>query len=350
MTGALDIVHAIRSDEFAGVEQFVRRLATEQAQDGHRVTVFGGPPEQMTSLQEAGVRWGPARTTAAVVRAVRAELPTADVVNSHMTAADAAAVVARATSRHGVAIVSTRHFAQQRGSLGPGIMYRRLERHIDAEISISDAVARRVGVPSTVIYPGIAPISAPDPSTRRETVLMAQRLQPEKHTAVAIRAFAASGIWKSGWDLVIAGEGVEHDALVSLAAALGVADHVRLLGFRSDIPELMRDAGLLFASAPFEHFGLTVLEAMGAGLPVVAAAAAGHVEMLDGLDERALFPPDDVSAAAASLQALAADLPARIVLGRQERERQIARFSIKGQAEATEAVYRRAVAARKRTG
>lgn len=349
MTGPLRILHAISSDRFAGVEQFVRRLAIRQAQDGHAVTVFGGAAEHMAvSLGDAGVRWGAANSTIAVLGAVRAHLPTTDVVNSHMTDADVASVGARKTSRHSVPVVATRHFAQQRGTKGPGILYRTLERHIDAEISVSRTVADRAGVASTVIHPGLEPRALPDPDARRRTVLVAQRLQEEKRTDIAVRAFAASHIWRSGWELEVAGSGPEHDHLVLLAAELGVAEHVRFLGFRSDVESLMDQAGMLFASAPFEHFGLTVLEAMAAGLPVVATAAAGHVEMLGEFDDRALFTPGDVEGGAARLRALAGDPHARAMLGIAEHERQVVAFSARRQADATDAVYRRAIDTRGR--
>jgi glycosyltransferase involved in cell wall biosynthesis len=349
MTEPLRILHAVSSDRFAGVEQFVRRLAIRQALDGHTVAVFGGAAEHMArSLRESGVEWGAANSTISVLSAVRRNLATSDVVNSHMTAADLASIAARTTSRHKVPIIATRHFAQRRGTVGPGILYRTLERHIDAEISVSRTVADRAGVPSAVIHPGLEPRALSDPLARRRTVLVAQRLQTEKRTDVAVRAFAASGIWQSGWDLEIAGTGPEQDHLVSLGAKLGVAEHMRLLGFRSDVESLMDQAGLLFASSPFEHFGLTVLEAMAAGLPVVAAAAAGHVEMLHGLDDRALFTPDDVQGAAERLRSLAADARARAVLGEDEHRRQVEMFSLRAQAEATEAVYRRAISARGR--
>jgi glycosyltransferase involved in cell wall biosynthesis len=351
MTEQLRILHAISSDRFAGVEQFVRRLAIRQAADGHTVAVLGGAGEHMAKpLTASGVGWGAADSTIAVLSAVRRHLPTADVVNSHMTAADVAAVAARTTSRHKVPIIATRHFAQRRGTVGPGILYRTLERHIDAEISVSQTVADRAGVASTVIHPGLEPRALPDPLARRRTVLVAQRLQAEKRTDIAVRAFAASGIWQSGWDLEVAGSGPERDHLVALAAQLGVAEHVRFLGFRSDIESLMDEAGMLFASSPFEHFGLTVLEAMAAGLPVVATAAAGHIEMLGGVDDHALFTPDDVAGAAVRLRALAVDAHARALLGVAEHERQVDAFSARKQADATEAVYRRAIDKRRGGG
>ena len=349
MTEPLRILHAVRSDQFAGVEQFVRRLATRQAQDGHSVVVFGGAAEYMKApLSDAGVRWGAADSTLAVLRAVRNRLPGSDLVNTHMTAADTAAVLARATSLRKAPIIATRHFAQRRGTLGPGILYRILERHIDAEIAISRAVADQIEVASTVIHPGLEPGPLPDPSARRRTVLVAQRLQAEKRTDIAVRAFAASGIWQSGWDLEIAGAGPELDPLVSLAAELKVSEHVRFLGFRSDIPFMMAQAGMLLASSPFEGFGLTVLEAMASGLPVVASSVPAHAEMLGDLGERALFPTGDVEAAASLLRSLAADADARAVLGRQEHARQVEMFSLRAQADATEEVYRRAIRARGR--
>jgi glycosyltransferase involved in cell wall biosynthesis len=344
MSSPLRILHAINSDRFAGVEQFVRRLAIRQAQDGHSVTVLGGAAGQMRALLlDAGASWAPANSTTAVMTAVRRLLPTSDVVNTHMTSADLAAVVARGTSRARVPIIATRHFAQHRGSRGPGFLYRVAERRIDAEIAVSRVVADRIGVASTVIHPGVEPRALTDQSAREPTVLVAQRLQSEKHTDVAIRAFAASDIWQSGWRLDVAGDGPERDGLIALAADLAVSEHVRFLGFRSDLPSVMSRAGILIASSPFEGFGLTVLEAMAAGLPIVATDAPAHAEMLTGLDERAIFPAGDVAGAASRLRSLAGDPVARAELGRQEHERQGQQFSLRAQSDATEVVYRRAI-------
>lgn len=346
----LRILHVLRSSEFAGVEQFVRRLAIAQAGEGHTVAVVGGDARLMREpLRSAGIGFRTARTTAEVMVAVRSNVRRVEVINAHMTAADIGAVVGRGISRADAAIVSTRHFAQQRGSTGPGLIYRRLERSIDAELSISQVVAAAIGVSSRIVPPGVArrERSAGRVGARSRRILIAQRLEAEKHTEVGIRAFIASGLNRDGWTLDIAGTGAQSSILRNLAESLDARDAVRFLGFRDDVPALMDESALLLATCPFEHFGLTVLESMASGLPVVAAAAGGHLEMLADLDARALFPPDDVAAAAESLRALAVDPRGRGRLGRAEQARQRERFSIEAQVRSTDAAYRAAIDARR---
>jgi glycosyltransferase involved in cell wall biosynthesis len=342
----LRILHAIRSDGFAGVEQFVLRLAIAQAETGDTVRVIGGDPARMTQpLESAGVRHTPAADRAsAVARAIRLHARDVDIVNSHMTAADIAASVALMGVRDAPPLVSTRHFASRRGRVAASALGPLVASRISAEISISEAVAAAIGRPSTVIHPGVATRDAVDPTTRERTVLVAQRLQPEKRTRLALEAFAESGLANDGWRLLIAGEGVERSMLESTATMLGLEGEVTFLGFRSDIPNLMDAAGLLLATAPFEHFGLTVLEAMAAGLPVVASDAGGHRETLSGLDPRALFPVDDVVGAARRLRELADDGPGRRRLGTAERQRQQSAFSLDAQQASTDSVYARSIA------
>ena len=340
MNGRLRILHAVRSDGFAGVEQFVLRLALAQAADGHEVAVIGGAAERMRpDLDAAGVEHVPAARTVDVERAVRPRAAEVDVVNTHMTAADVAAVIAL-TGRRRPALVSTRHFAQPRGRLGPVPIDALVGRRIDAEVSISAAVAASVDRPSTVVHTGVDPRPLGDGRPRDRTVLIAQRLEPEKHTHVGIRAFAASGLAADGWTLEVAGDGSERDAVHALARELGLEPVVRFSGFRSDLPAVMDRAGMLVAPCPVEGLGLTVLEAMAGGLPVVAAAAGGHVELLEGLDQRTLFTADDADDAARRLRALADDEPGRAELGAAERVRQQQAFSTRAQADGTEAVYR----------
>jgi glycosyltransferase involved in cell wall biosynthesis len=338
------ILHAIRSNSFAGVEQFVRRLAIAQARAGHDVHVIGGDPGHMAGpLAEAGVGFEPADRTATVAAALRASSARTDVVNTHMTAADIAAVRAF-TGRSRPAVVSTRHFAQRRGRFRALPLDPLARRVVDAEISVSTAVAEAIGLPSTVVRPGIEPPRLAPVAGRGRVILVVQRLQPEKQTVLAIEAFARSGLAAEGWRLDIAGSGAEAESLSQDAAVLG--DAARMLGFRDDVPQLMASAGILLATAPFEHFGLTVLEAMASGLPVVAAAAAGHLETMAGLDDGALFTAGDADAGAAALRAFAVDPERRRRLGEAERARVVRDFSVAAQVEKTDAVYRAAIAAR----
>ncbi|WP_353827035.1 glycosyltransferase [Agromyces sp. SYSU T0242] len=347
MSDRLRILHAIRSDGFSGVEQFVLRLARTQAADGHAVHVIGGdPPRMRPGLDAAGVGHTPAARTIEVLRAVRGLAAEVDVVNTHMTAADVAAVAALATGRPSrrPALVATCHFARARGRVGPIPIDALVGPRLDAQLAISAAVAAAVSGPSTVVHTGIEPRAAGDPAARERTVLMAQRLQPEKRSDVGMRAFAASGLAGRGWTLEVAGIGPEREPLERLAAELGVAASVRFSGYRTDLPDLLARSGLLLAPCPVEGLGLTLLEAMASGLPPVAADAAGHVEVLDGLDPRTRFAADDADAAGARLRELAADPAARAALGEAARARQQQHFSLRAQAAGTEAVYRDAIA------
>ncbi|MFE5670510.1 glycosyltransferase family 4 protein [Agromyces sp. NPDC056523] len=343
--GPLRILHAIRSDGFSGVEQFVLRLALAQATDGHRVTVIGGATDRMRpALAEVGIDHVPAARTIEVTRAVRRLCRTVEVVNTHMTAADVGTALALWFVRRSrrPAVVATRHFAKPRGRVGPVPIDLVVRRRLDAQIAISRGVADAVDGASTVVHTGIENRPLRDVAVRDRVVLIAQRLQPEKRTDVGIRAFAASGLAADGWTLEIAGAGPERAELERLADELDIGAATRFLGYRTDLPLVLDRAGLLIAPCPVEGLGLTALEAMASGLPVVAAGAAGHLDLLSGLDARALFPPGDIDAAARNLRSLAEDEPGRNSLSLAARKRQQQEFSLRSQTDATEAVYRRA--------
>lgn len=341
MNDRLRILHTIRSDGFSGVERFVLRLARQQHDDGHEVAVIGGATSPMREvLDPIGVRHTPAARTAEVTRAVRRQASRFDVVNAHMTAAELGIVAALWGRPRRPAVVATRHFAKPRGRVGPVPIGPLVRPIIDAQISISGAVAAAIDGPSTVVHSGVEARLPQDGLLRERIVLIAQRLQPEKQSAIGVRAFAASGLAGEGWALIVAGHGPEQAALEALAAELGLGDAVAFLGYRTDLPAIMDRAALLVAPCPVEGLGLTVLEAMAGGLPVVAAGAAGHIEVLAGFEERCLFPPGDVAAAGARLRALAHDDPARHALGVALHSVQQRDFSLRAQAEGTERVYR----------
>lgn len=339
---SLRIVHVVCTDSFAGVERYVQRIAIAQAGDGHDVMVAGGARSEMEGpLQAAGVEFRPAPGVLAAARVLRTRgRAGVDVVNTHMTASDLAAVVA-GVGRHS-ALVATRHFAQPRGRIGTVPIDRLIAPRFDAEIAISRAVATAIGVPSTVVHPGIAEADAA-PVAGSRTILMAQRLQPEKHSWLGVRAFSASGLAADGWRLVVAGDGPERDELSRLGRELGVAGQVELLGFRSDVQRLLQESAIVIAPCPREGLGLTVLEAMSHAVPVVAAGAAGHLDLIGGVDPLLLFPPDDAEAAGQRLRALADDPRSRVRLGLALQQRQRAEFTVTAQAAATERVYREAL-------
>ena len=130
------------------------------------------------------------------------------------------------------------------------------------------------------------------------------RLSPWKGQDVALRALAAL----PGAGCVIAGGALfgEQDyarSLVALAERLGVADRVRFLGQRDDVPALMRAVdAVVHPSTEPEPFGRTLVEAMLARRPLIAAEAGAAPEILDDGRVGMMFPPDDHAALAACLR------------------------------------------------
>src|SRR5205823_2892935 len=133
------------------------------------------------------------------------------------------------------------------------------------------------------------------------------------------------------------GEGPERPALERLANDLGVTGRLFLLGRVPDVAAWLRRAAVLVHPARWEGFGLAVLEAMLAGLPVVASSVSSLPELvLDG-QTGLLVPPGDPTALA---QAVAGAVE-RPELGEAGRERAKHEFSVARMADRTEDLYRR---------
>lgn len=304
--GALRIAHVVRSDNFAGVERYITYVAPQLARRGLSVVVIGGDPVRMAqALTPAGVVSLPATTTLEVIRQLRRCRPL-DLVHAHMTAAEVAALAARPLTGR-ASLVTTRHFAARRGRSPAGRLAAVVVgRTVAVEIAISRFVADAVERPCVLLSSGVPRRSqASTAAERRPLVLMAQRLEAEKDGAVGIRAWAASGLAAAGWRMVIAGGGTLAGELRELAGRLGAGPSVDFVGPQADIAPLFDSASVFLATAPKEPFGLSVVEAMAASLPVVASGSGAHLETVGACSTRWLFPPGDHEACARHLRQLA---------------------------------------------
>jgi glycosyltransferase involved in cell wall biosynthesis len=332
---SLHVVLAVRSDAFAGVERYIATTANELIVRGHAVTVIGGHAVRMRAEVPHAVHV-PASSTWAVVRALLRHARRADIVHTHMTAADLALMLTRPLLRGGC--VSTLHFASPRGRGALGALLRPLiRRAFDRQIAISEFVRAAALEDAVVVLNGVPTCEAAH--MQSQVVLVAQRLEPEKGTAVAVRAFATSRLAADGWELWIAGTGSERAQLESLVAAEHLAG-VRFLGHRDDLLDVRSQAAMQLASAPAEPFGLSVAEAMATALPVVAADGGGHRETVGACRPDLLYRPDDVEAAAGLLRQLADAVELRREVGLDLQRWQRAHLSIDAHVDALLEVYR----------
>jgi glycosyltransferase involved in cell wall biosynthesis len=124
------------------------------------------------------------------------------------------------------------------------------------------------------------------------------------HRAKAFDVLVAALVRLPGVHAVVAGEGAERRALEMLARQAGVADRFHLLGWRSDTAALLAACDLLVCPSRVEPLGNVILEAFSAGKPVVAAMAAGPLELIEPGRNGVLVALDSGIALAAGIEAV----------------------------------------------
>jgi len=143
------------------------------------------------------------------------------------------------------------------------------------------------------------------------------------------------------WLLLIAGldVGGHGEELRSLAAKLGIAENVRLLGQRRDVPTILSAADIHVSASHHEGFPNNVLEAMCAGLPVVATSVGGVPEQVITGVTGLLVPAKDPAELSKALLTLAQNARLRTAMGAQGRRRVQHEFPIAKSVEGLEKAY-----------
>jgi alpha-1,3-mannosyltransferase len=337
-----------------GIERYVLGLAVAQARAGHQVTVvtidhdiLGVQPGQLPAAETVdGVRVirlpgiGRQRFAATsrpdrLVRTIRAS----DVVHLHdlrfmtLTVSLAAALTHRPLLFHTHGLLYHTPFATRlkhmamRGYYGPCL---RIARAWAIASSVPDHDMLLADVPAmrdrTVTFENaldLAPLLVLERRPEQGLITVMGRVASHKGIGDLIEALA---FVRAPWRLEIAGteDRAERTRLDATVARLGLGDRVRFAGRYTDADHLDRLARATVAVFPSraEGFGLALLEAMGAAVPVVARDQPAHRDVLGpGLADR-LVDGDDRAAIAARIdEALTLKPEAIEALGRGERER-----------------------------
>jgi glycosyltransferase involved in cell wall biosynthesis len=383
---------AIGGVDAGGQNVHVAALAAGLGQRGHRVTVYTrrddeSLPERV-ALQDGyevvHVTAGPPRELpkdellphmrafAHVLRRHWARRPP-DVVHAHFWMSGLAAVEAAESLLSPVPVLQTFHALGSVKRRHQGAADTSPRDRIDLERGLCREVAhvvatctdevfelRRLGlsrdrvsvVPCGVDTAAFTPNGPVAPRTERPRLLVLGRLVERKGQDDAVRALTRV----PDAELVVVGgpppEQVDGDPEVrrlrAIASEVGVADRLRFTGSvaRADVPAWVRSADVVLAVPWYEPFGITPLEAMACGRPVVATAVGGLVDtVVDGVTGD-LVPPRDPARLGETLAALLADDRRRAAYGAAGVARVRDRYRWSRVVADTETVYRQVLARR----
>ncbi|HVO36258.1 MAG TPA: glycosyltransferase family 4 protein [Gemmatimonadales bacterium] len=331
---------------------------------GHRVWAAVRPGTRVAAeLAEAGVvvlpfapvvEWDPAvvRRLRTLVREVGA-----DLIHAHSGHAVALAALASLGTRTRL-VVARRVALPLRWNPVTRWKYARAERiiavseHVQEVLRAGGFAASRIGV----VRSGVDLVKAPSPARastlaelgvdgRRPLVVMVSALvPPHKDPVTFVAAVAAARAAGCDCQALLIGAGPLAGSAERARRRAGLDGALRLTGYRSDAPEILAAADVAMLTSRDEGLGTSLLDAMQAGVPVVATAAGGVREVVrDGVDGL-LVPVGDAAALGAAIARVLADGKLRGALAAAGRER-VKEFSIERTVEATLGEYRKAMSA-----
>jgi glycosyltransferase involved in cell wall biosynthesis len=241
----------------------------------------------------------------------------------------------------------------------PGWFTRLLYKDsVDAIVAISQGVQGALqagGVPSshiTVIPSGIDTARFAITAQQRTQQRATQGIAPDTYVVLAVGALAerkghttllqAAALLQHRdvrFRYVICGDGPLRVSLESQAQTLGLTDNVQFPGFCADVTNYLAVADV-FAHIPlWEGLGVAVIEALAAGLPVIASRVGGIPELIEHERSGLLVPPQEPAILAAAIERMIHHLPWAKTLGTQGQSFVRTRYDVTVMAQANEALY-----------
>lgn len=320
----MKIAHVINGLTTGGAETFVVELASRQRDAGHEVVIVrlfphDGEPYSVALRRGIVVKDIGGRSKTDLVRMwwrVSRIGHDVDVLHAHLYPAQLVVSFATGSARRFATEHST--FYRRRNVALIVLLDRLMYSRFEAIVCISDAVRAAVGrvAPRVrgrlkVIHNGIdveslqeatpaprhALVTQTNPKTR--ILLNIARMVAAKDQDTIIRAVA---LMEPHVHLVLGGDGERREQLEQLVGALGCRERVHFLGEVSDVGPLLKAADAFVLSSHWEGFGLSALEALAAGVPVLATANEGITSW--AADHVRLTPLQDPAAMARNLRSM----------------------------------------------
>jgi glycosyltransferase involved in cell wall biosynthesis len=353
--------------EVGGAQTYVASLLPALVPRFDVTVAAHGPGPLREAAEAAGARfhalrdvrrpvnpWRDAAGLLEVIRLLRRERP--DILHASSSKAGVLGRLAAAATRVPIRIFTVHGwaFAARSGTASQlyGLVDRLVEPLTTVTICVSEndraagLAARTCAAQRTVVIPNAVDLAAlrPSPPRRRERprLLAVGRLRAPKDFTTFV---CALGMLPPGsFEAVIVGEGPDRRPLEAEIDALGLAGRIRLAGERRDVPDLLADADVFVLPSRSEGHPVAVLEAMAAGLPVVASRVGGIPEQVSHGETGLLVEPGDPRGLAAALRRLVAEPSLRLRLGAAGRERAERVFDLDACRRAHVALYSRELA------
>lgn len=174
-------------------------------------------------------------------------------------------------------------------------------------------------------------------------IVMVARFDKQKDHLTLIKAFQTI----SGAQLNLVGDGPNLEEIKNYVNQIGIAERVNFLGFRNNIAEILAQAHIFTLVSNWEGFPRTIIEAMRAGLPVVASDVGGVAEAVIDGSNGYLIPRGDVEVLRNRLQKLVKDEKLRREMGYLARQRYESEFTFQHMFEKTFDVYEKVLTDKK---
>jgi len=363
------LLHVLTTLDVGGAEKKVLSVASRLPRDRYEIAVawLKGRGELAPAFRAAGIETCPLgmeglfdfRVFRRALRLVRRMRP--HVVHTHLMKADATGAFAARFASVPV-LVSTKHNEDQYLRFPPFAIGARVAAEMaDRVVVISTAVGRffrsRILLPEERMlripygFPphGLGPAAgaAAREDLRRELTLPKDakvvtcvgRLTRQKGLFDLLRAASLTREAVPEARFLLVGRGELLPALRAHAARLHLDSRVRFLGFRRDVPRILAGSHLLALPSHWEGFGVVLVEAMSAGLPVVGTRAGAIPEVVADGETGLLAPPGDAQDLATALVRVLADPDLADRMGQAGRRRVAREFAIDREVKAHVELY-----------